>query len=399
MAYLTWLYCRTKEKNYVLLLGVFSGLSLGIKYTAGFLIVPLYLVILLCAAESGCGRQGFRLKHLLVSVLMLIVFFSPWAIKNYVYFNNPLFPYWQYAGQKNLNSLAVDPYYKKQRAREINIIRHAQAAEHRLFGFARTLWNQSLGKNTDRGHWINFGFIPLLVIPFYFFFLRTKRAGLVLAVPLLYILLWFGLEGSRPWYGFFGIIMLYALLPILLLRRRIIFYLYFSFALCIVFLNTFILKMNSEYLFGKISGSEYIEKAIPYYRTARFINGLNLNSREKILLAGDLRTAFIDRHDELTYVDPYLAKLSYALNQGDDYFTHNLTSAGFNYIIYSQIIDDFYFTWLTKNNISLAEYLENYDGRIPSLYQDIESLKKYLNKNAVLVFTDGYYHLYKINGQ
>lgn len=77
----------------------FSALALGAKYTAGVLLLPLFLVVLF-----GKRRSGARLV-VQVGVIVLLVF-MPWLLKNLLATGNPLSPhFWptRYVSQSQLD--------------------------------------------------------------------------------------------------------------------------------------------------------------------------------------------------------------------------------------------------------------------------------------------------------
>ena len=211
-------------------------------------------------------------------------------------------------------------------------------------------------------------------------------------------MLWYPLGAGRPWYGLFGVIMFYALLPYLLLKSKKLLYLYLPFAfVTVVLANLSACASNINYLIGKENADEYAFNAVPHYKTAQHINNLNLSSDKKIIIAGDFKAAYINGNDQLIeYIDPYLSKTGYMMDRGENYFYNYLQDNSIQYIIHSRLYT-FYESWPGYKNMTLGEYLTGYRGKIPSIYQDTEILKNFLERNAKMVFDDGYYMLYKIN--
>lgn len=390
---------RKKENHsYLYLFGFFSGIALGIKYTAALLVFPL-LIFLGLYFIFNIKNNLRNIKSFLISIALLIIFFSPWIIKNIYYFNNPLYPF-QYFTQNKINEklLNSQKLNQKERAVEIKYLRHSlEKNKYSLRVVFNALWNQSVGRGTNSGNWINFGFIPILIIPFYILALRDKKMLGILFIIFLYFLFWYVLGGARVWYAFFGVMALYALLPSLLLKNKYFLCLYAVFSLFIVVISSYIIPHNINYLIGSEDVEAYKYNTIPYIGTAEYINKSNLSSDEKILLLLDFRAAFINRNDELTIVDPYLSLSGYALSQGLDYYKKSLDESSIKYIIYSYKKEESYRSWLDNKNLSYEEYLSNYKGATPSIYKDIETLKNFLGAYGQLLFDDGYYKLYKIN--
>ena len=394
---LFFLWLGNKEKKILCILGVLAGIALGIKYTSAMVIAPIYFLILISVFLDK--QKNF--KPVVISILLAILFFSPWALKNQYYFNNIFFPYELVsANTKSFDLLPADPSYDEARKNEINQLRHGLISSDKFSfkTFFVAIWKQSLGKDLDKGHWINFGFLPLLITPFYLFFKKEKKLSIYLFISMIYFLLWYALEGARTWYAIFGIMLLYASAPFLLLKNKFLSLFAVFFSLVISIFTLFVLQTNIDYLIGAENVGSYAQKSISYYKTAEFINdNLKLENGEKILIAGDFRTAFINNNDKITYCDSYLKKISYSINQGDDIFYDSLKNSSFAYVVYSKImLDNFYQAWPNNHNITTENYLLNYKGKHPSIYQNIRQLNSFLNKNAVIIYEDDYNKLYKL---
>ena len=86
-------YFETDSRGWLWASALLSGFNLGIKYTAG---IWVGLVGVMFLYESlARKRERFvtvLARGLLFSVVTLAAF-SPWMVKNYVYFNNPVYPF------------------------------------------------------------------------------------------------------------------------------------------------------------------------------------------------------------------------------------------------------------------------------------------------------------------
>jgi hypothetical protein len=76
------------RRSWLAWVGLLVGFAVGTKFTAGILALTLYPVLLFLP-----GRQRPALRDWLVSGLLSLLAFSPWAIKNLVATGSPLFPY------------------------------------------------------------------------------------------------------------------------------------------------------------------------------------------------------------------------------------------------------------------------------------------------------------------
>ena len=72
--------------RWLILMGVFGGLALGVKYTAGGLLIGLGVFVLVSAP-----RQVFR-NGLILGAAALVAFL-PWAIKGLLLYQNPVYPF------------------------------------------------------------------------------------------------------------------------------------------------------------------------------------------------------------------------------------------------------------------------------------------------------------------
>lgn len=86
-------YFETNQRGWLYASAVLSGLSLGIKYTAGIYILLLGFMFL---TESFLRRQHrftTIIKRGAVYVVIIAAIASPWFIKNFVWFGNPVYPF------------------------------------------------------------------------------------------------------------------------------------------------------------------------------------------------------------------------------------------------------------------------------------------------------------------
>lgn len=86
-------YFETNQRGWLYASAILSGLSLGIKYTAGIYILMLGVMFLL---ESFTRRQHpftTIIKRGAVYSVIVAAIASPWFIKNFVWFGNPVYPF------------------------------------------------------------------------------------------------------------------------------------------------------------------------------------------------------------------------------------------------------------------------------------------------------------------
>ncbi|OGR88311.1 MAG: hypothetical protein A3A86_02155 [Elusimicrobia bacterium RIFCSPLOWO2_01_FULL_60_11] len=125
---------RARDKMSVkdaVLSGVFIGLACGTKYT-GIVFAALFSIVLLSFSRS--------ILHFLLFGLAAFAVFSPWMVKNYLFFHNPLYPFFQQVfGWINMTPLNWEVFQAEQS--------QYGAGGWRVFDLAKTFW-----KITRHGH-------------------------------------------------------------------------------------------------------------------------------------------------------------------------------------------------------------------------------------------------------
>lgn len=79
---------ETRALTWLVLMGVFAGLAIGVKYTAGGVLIALLVYVALADPRPArIIRNG-----MLVGVAAVIVFL-PWAVKGWLLYDNPIYPF------------------------------------------------------------------------------------------------------------------------------------------------------------------------------------------------------------------------------------------------------------------------------------------------------------------
>ncbi|RPJ87148.1 MAG: hypothetical protein EHM18_02595 [Acidobacteria bacterium] len=76
--------------HWILLAGIYSGLSLGAKYMGGTVVVVTLAIGMVALADAGQRRRVLRSLVLYCAVSLLV--FAPWVIKNWILTGNPIAP-------------------------------------------------------------------------------------------------------------------------------------------------------------------------------------------------------------------------------------------------------------------------------------------------------------------
>lgn len=394
--YLFYLWQKNNfQSKYLYLIGVLAGISIGIKYNAFLIIIPLYFAIVITIYLNKKQLSKY-LKPMLISVVLVIIFFSPWGIKNQIYFNNVLYPF-EFI-QKNtskLNGFYSDPLSSSARDREILYWRFYYDRLS-ITNFFKIIFYKST-RPIENPSFNNFGFIPLLMAPFYFLLLKDKKILYFIFILIFSIALWYLTAGGRTWYMYSTIILLSAALPYLFLQSKelILFFLIFTFLSFSTVIN--INKHNSKYLIGDYDDNAY-KSVSSYYNLINYINDLKLKSDEKILTFSSL---FIEKNDQSTIKDDILIKSGYSLKKGDTFYKEVLKNASIKYIYLPKYQNPCYIARSMISNIkeiSSEEYQQKFQETPPLICKDIANLIKFLDNNAKLIYDNGDHAFYKIQG-
>jgi 4-amino-4-deoxy-L-arabinose transferase-like glycosyltransferase len=91
-AYAMMIYLQTRERGWFYASAMLAGFSIGIKYSAGIYILLLAVMYL---TESFLRRQPVIdvIKRGLIYTAIVAAIASPWFIKNFVWFGNPVYPF------------------------------------------------------------------------------------------------------------------------------------------------------------------------------------------------------------------------------------------------------------------------------------------------------------------
>lgn len=92
-----WMNYKHKLKH-LLISAVCCGLGLGTKYSGLIVFFLLTIFVILIFAKQAVDRENKQFKAFglgIVFMLVSIIVFSPWAIKNYIWTRNPVYPLYE----------------------------------------------------------------------------------------------------------------------------------------------------------------------------------------------------------------------------------------------------------------------------------------------------------------
>ncbi len=92
-AYAMMNYLETNDRGWLIVSAMLAGFGLGVKYTAGVWIAMIGVMYLY---ETLVKKRQPVMKVVTNGILFSVIAFAgfcPWLVKNYVYFNNPVYPF------------------------------------------------------------------------------------------------------------------------------------------------------------------------------------------------------------------------------------------------------------------------------------------------------------------
>lgn len=373
-----------QNKIYLYLIGVFSGISLGIKYNSVLFLLPLYLIIFYILLKN---KRKIFIKQFLLSAFLCIIFFSPWLAKNIYFWHDPIYPYLS----NNPDSKIVNvcsKNFQNQRMKEVSLIKWSNEDDNPI-KIVNSIWKQSVGKDYTNYNFFNFGFFAFILLPFYFFKNQNKKIHSLLFLILFFFVFYFITPTKgRIWYGMFGINLLYLILPSLLLKFRSLLYLFFIFVVMTIFHNFNFLNYNIAYASGALTQEEFLLKTNPIYTVSDKANQLNLSEENKILMPLDFRVAYIKNNDKSVIVDNYFARSGCYLDDGKNFYKF-LKQNKIHYIIYSKARESYVENWRKKSN-------KEYEESEPSIYYNIDKFNDFIVTNTDEEFNYFGYKIFKI---
>jgi len=361
-------YLSTRTRTWLWLSALFAGFSLGIKHTAAlwiFLIGILYLIETLKNRESmlkvlQCG---------MLYTLLALATASPWYIKNWVWFHNPIYPFvtgevaeFGANGIRYFNAedeRKLDAHFEAARKEipDVVAMQHQEltnAANQRLERHPMRLWEFFFRPNAylmaEPYHFPNYLF---LVIPFVVFLKPGKWIRWLLILALGFV---FSVTATAwiarylvPAYPALTVVAAYTLYTLATrLERRsavakripvygLVLALIPVMAACVASLRQF---PSLRYVAGNVSRNGFLAP-FPFYRPIEFING-QLPSSVRVLLIGVQTNYGLKRpynSDESWFATKWRRLL--VENESLEAVNNDLKAQGFTHILYDPTLPVF----------------------------------------------------------
>ncbi|MFO7665587.1 MAG: glycosyltransferase family 39 protein [Desulfobacterales bacterium] len=417
-----WIEDEFKLKH-LIVSAIFCGLALGTKYNA--LIVFFLLSIFVIFAYSriagneekrtGSIQEGSQVSLKALSfgalyILIVLLVFSPWMIRNYVWTKNPVYPLYQgfFSG---LNAVPVQTMQDEGDNLITPPVKDKSGRAWSHFTVRRIIFNESLIQTVlipvriffegedNNPKYFDGKLSPFLFILPFFAFIRIKQdnyiirleKGILLLFSILFILFAFVQTDMRiryiapviPPLVMLSVMGLHNIFSLLKTRfpvssdRMLLFCFFLFFAVIISFnavyvFQQFRLVTPVEYLRGDIGRDEYIEKYRPEYAAIKYANG-NLPADAKILcLFLGNRSYYSDREMLFDY-----SILIHSIKNGN-MISSDLRKKGITHLL---MWYDMFNKW-ANNNFNTDEK---------------DSLSRFFKENTTLLFSKGGHGLYELN--
>lgn len=406
-----WIESDFKLKH-LIASAIFCGLCLGTKYNAiiVFFLLSLFVIFTYIRTYDPSENKSESAKSIkaiyfgIIFIIVSLLVFSPWMARNYIWTKNPVYPLYKSFFKK----LDANPIIQKSHSNLLNKEKN-KSKEWSHFAIRKVIYHESLLKialipariffEGEDGNPIQFDgkLSPFLFLLPFFAFIRFSRNDrllktekrILLSFSVLYILFAFFKTDMRIRYiapvipplvilssiGLYNIF-LFLSTRFSFLSEKVYKYCTLVFITVIIFSNVpYIIKQFSyvkpfEYLSGKISRDEYIERYRPEYAAFKYANN-NLSNNAKVLCF-------------------FLGNRRYYSDR-DVIFGENLFIAS---VKNKEIISD-----LKKKGIThLLIWYNPFDKWANNNFNDKEKmlLEKFFKENTVIVFSKKGYGLFEL---
>ena len=412
------------EKNfkikYLIISAIWCGLALGTKYNGliVFFLLTLFVpFIYLRSVQNKTKRQGWAIGYGAVFMIVSLMVFSPWMIKNYIWTNNPIYPlYDSLFNPKKVVQIPItepDTDSPDSAKNASDIVKKPKGRwghfAVRKIVYGEKWWETALipirvffqGKD-DNPKYFDGRLNPLLFIfPFFAFIrlkknvhaLRTEKKILVIFSVLFLLFVFFQTDMRTRWVG--PIIPPFVILSVLglheiiaainerysgtaakTLKRCVIVFMAFLVSLNVFYIiDLFKIVKPMSYIDGRVGRDEYIEKYRPEYAVIKYANENTIpdNAKVQCMFLGN-RSYYIDREVVFSYglASKAVIQENSAKKISDDLKKRKITHLLIKY--------DLFNTW--SNN--------NFDGK------EKEMVGNFFREQVMLLFSKGGYGLFRL---
>lgn len=390
-------YFYAGNKNTLILCGLLAGYIAGIKLTSGTFIAGIILLIFIKNIFVKKINFVCLIKDMFFISAIGLIIFSPWMIKSLYYTANPLYPMlYKYYGGMNLDANIVN----QLTAWHLNIgmgrdAIHTITALWNVFFMSAESYSNFAGKvspailiftlfaviskpfKRER-----FDLFILTIALFYLWFLGSQQIRFLFPILTLFCVI-----GGSLFYNIenkFGknnlnseIIVLLITLPFVLI----------AFNYMTAYANVLVSK---EYIFGKETKSQYLEKRFPLYDFFKKVEKITSES-DKFIIVMENRGYYFDRkyYSDSSYEGPFFYNMAYD-SKTNNQLKIKFQSIGVDYIICNLSHRESMNRDVQDNKIFTDENFKNIflDGS--------KIVDDFLNKDCELLIKENDFALYKI---
>jgi hypothetical protein len=390
---------KSSQKRWFIFSAIFCGIAIGTKYTAilvSFFTLEMILFIHLYFIKKKSFLNG--IKHCICFGFIVLLYFSPWLIKNIIYTNNPLYPF-SYSIFKS-NSIEMNDYSQVMRRIGNPIHQWFHSFKNNESSLPEGIklvlsspWKITMTMNGAAG---KTGIIFLLGLPFLLF---LKKIPLFIRYLLFFsaavFLLWifflpWMLRFAFPMFPALSIILAYTFVELLesySLKKWIIagISIILTYNLFLFFSETISILRPFSYLFANQSKEEFlVSHGVNCYPVIDWANHV-IPEDSRILFVGELR-GYYCRRDYLMHVgiegideNKLILRNLFKKSNNTDEIILELKKYGITHILinYSEMsrlaknylsIDSYFAFYEQEKNELVREFLSNYLFPLVSKY-------------------------------
>lgn len=411
-----WIESDFKLKH-LIISAIFCGLSLGTKYNAiiAFALLSIFVVFTYMRTSHNGKNSPESVKSIkalssgLIFIVVSLLVFSPWMIRNYIWTKNPVYPLYQNFF-KNSDTKPISHNLGRDNDSLDKEKNNNKSREWNPFAIRRIIYKESLLKTVlipvriffegEDGNPILFDgkLSPFLFILPFFAFIRFKKDDrllktektILLSFSVLYILFAFFKMDMRIRYiapvipplvilSVMGLHNIFLLLSARysLFSGRIYRCCLFAFFAVIISANAVYIIKQFDYVkpFGYLSGKagrdEYIEKYRPEYAAFQYANK-NFPPDAKIMCLFIGNRRYYSDRDVIFGENIFINSV-----KSTDKIISDMKKKGITHLLIGYNL----FDWWVNNNFNGGEKI---------------LLKNFFKENTILVFSKGGYGLFEL---
>ena len=268
---------KCKSLKWLIIAGIFSGTAFGIHYSSGFMALCLFIYIIYFLIKSGLDNLSTKaILYGFTFGSLILLFSSPWLIKNFIETNNPFYP--AFNSFLSLTENSITDALNRKNNDSSNIF--------------SMFWDISTGY-TAEGYGKPIGPIFLCLIPGIFFIKNIPKPvieGFIFFIILYFLWFYFGVKRPRHFISEIALLSILCSNLFVLSKNQfprfsktfsfMIFFL-LAFNLTFYFRLHFLKTEKIQYILGLLNREQFLERnmnvmstAYPNFHLVNYINEL-----------------------------------------------------------------------------------------------------------------------------